>query len=357
MVNIRGNILLSVFVTLLLTCCGVNHSGENFSGVLSTDFGPAPAATSKGSGGVSASPTPGGSGSGGNSSSNFTTTTGGYFTVDNVITTSLLSSETLRGVTSDGGIIYALIRKNLGSGIIRWYINSSTISATTWTPVCDMLDDTNFNGGLAHSTSKFYTFGSISQGGGTTDIRIFDRITCAEQTKVTIPSAADIGNAVYGFPASLGYVTGTLFFVSYYGFSTPNGVQNGVRGFDVATTSFNSCLSSATIGGKTFGWSEGEGQGYFSPKAFGTAQLWALNPDVAGGNYAGQVPPLLWKFQLDGSPVGWGELPATTYPYLGKDSGGKPYTKFLTIFDSSQLVVATTHSDAFRLYFLGVTHF
>lgn len=337
-------------------------SQDSLSSSATTAGAPAtPSTTTTGSGGTTTGG--GGTGTGGTTTTAekcSTTTTGGCFSVTQTKSTTLTASQQLRGIAVSGANIYHLQREDQGGGIIRWKIYSTPVATpTTWTQVCSILDDGKFNGGLAASSTAYYTFGDANYSPISPplyqDVRVFN-YSCIEQPKIQSPGESSFFGGVVDQPyvANIAYNDpGTLYFSR--GIHMAGGGTSGYRGLAIGTLS-NLALfpSTASLGGKTFDWLYNNYSGFpyanTYPKTVSSWAAWGVDTNRFGTQ--GSSSPILWKFQGDGTPVGWAQLPTDTYPLLGNR-----YLNFIAQADANTLIVVSTQASQFQMYFLDVSGF
>jgi hypothetical protein len=337
------NLLFLIVTAIVMTACGSTESAP-FSGLFNGEVSPG---TATGSGSGASSGTTNGTFTGTGACNS--TTTGGCFKILSGVATPLSSSQELRGFAANDSNIYSLIRENDGGGIIHWKINSTSVSApTTWTQVCSILDDGNFNGGLASNGTSFYTFGSSNSLTELRTIRVFNA-SCIEQTPLQVPETVVINNTV-AFPQVQNLIAPTVNSIFY---ETCSGLQN----YQPSTTSLQSLFTSSTLGGKTFSWAALTSSCYTyagaDPETVSTFAAWGLDTNSFSVNCsATDQPPLLWKFQTNGTPTGWGQLPVSTYPFLCNQ-----YLNFIAQPDANTVIVVSTQTSQFQMYFVDVSEF
>lgn len=332
---------LIVYIFLLQACSGnTDLSSQSFPGAFGSTL---PVSTSSPTS-SSGSSNSGGSNTGNIGSNCYTTSSGGCFSINQMVSTNLSTSQQLRGLAVNGTLIYTLIRNDLGSGIIRWQISSTTLGSTLWTPVCSLLDDGNFNGGLAANSLNFYILGGNESNSATWNYARVFNLNCNEQSSISLGENFSRGDdknngnytGQYGALTELSIVGNSIFYDKQW--------SAGYRKFNSNSSTYEQLFTSSQLGGYTFTWNQ-----FDTPvntqtiKTASASNLWGI-----------QIPSgVLWKFQSDGTPLCWGQLPNSNYPFLNGT-----YITQIAQFDTNTLIlISNDRSGLFRMYFLDVSKF
>jgi hypothetical protein len=244
-----------------------------------------------------------------------------------VMTATLSSNRRVWGLDSDGNFLYVLIRTDQGGGIVRWNLMRTELNGGTWVELCSFLDDNYFNGGLVLNGNGFTTFGNRCNGCSPTRqfLRHFS-MSCVEGAQTAVPGQVmTYTYSNYNKQPTPSYLGGKKF-----GFGTE---YNGYQIYDFATQSFEPGVSSVSLAGDDIHLSSG------TATRFNSTTGWAMDDK-------------LWKLDRKRSPIAWGKLPSTTYPYLSAWD-----TAFLAPAGPNHLAILSVSNGAFYVFVLDVTNF
>lgn len=275
----------------------------------------------------------------------FTTTSGGYYTINTAQTwtVTIPQDHLLRGLTVDADGIYMYHAVCISTSIERWYIYSKANSQNSWTQNCDLLSSTTFSsdnyGGLAVDNTYFY-FGVAPNG---TSFNKYTRSNCTSSGTFAIS-----GGTVYNSGAAsdglfnVGWDQGTFFFLNNNSASD----YKALKRYNSNSGSTSNMLNNGTLGAQTY---SPDSSYPYQPIPFTVSQgtIWSI--DVSDKK--------IWKWTSNGYPYAWADFPTSYYADLSNALG--IYSQ-----DGSSLIVATcancndsTQARTLKFYYFDISHF